>query len=952
MIAAPITISLLGPFRVAQGGQPVTRFTSDKERALLAYLAFDAGRPHRREALAGLLWPEMPDQVARNNLRLTLHRLRQTLNDSDDPQTAIFSIERECIQINSAACRLDVTKFNALLDQADRFTPCKPEYCPACLPCLEEAIGLYQGDLLQGFSLDESVSFSEWALLKREWLHHRAMNCMHRLAACYQRQGKDESALYYARQQLAFEPWHEEAHRQVMLILVHRGEFSAALNQFETCQQMLEQELGIPPSEETSALKERILAARSIRRHNLPVQLTSLVGREAELAQLLECLADPARRLVTVCGPGGIGKTRLALCAAEKRANAYLHGVAFAPLADIRSPDFLYSAIANALAFSPSGPRDLKKQIWGYLQDKELLLVLDSFEHLIDAGRLLTEILRAAPEVTILVTSRQRLALQSEWLIDLGGLSYLPDTSTIRGATTTDSPEEIEKFEATQLFIQRARQARPEFALSQETSEIVARICRFVEGWPLALELAAATLRTRTCAEILAEMESHLPEFESPFRDVIARHRSVWAAFDHSWRLLSPEEAQGFRKISVFRGGFSAEAAASVTSMTTDRLCDLCDKSLLVRDASGRYALHTLSQQYAGQKLEIAGKRETRKTRDRHLAYYRDLVEQARQEMIGPKLGEWLQCFETEINNLRAALEWSISGGNVEDGLRLAAILWRFWSLSGYLAEGLDWLEKLIVQSDSAPAILRAQVLRGAGSLAYNLGDLSRAASWFEACLALYREQGKQREIAAILNDLGMLATDRGHFEQAEAYYNESLACWKALRDQQGMALLLFNLGRLAYYQNDPQRTAQLCQESLALARKLGDKRILSYALFGLGSAAYRLNQIEQAHDHYLKSLALKQELGDRHTIYWPLEGLAEVAGARGQWRQALQLLGGLETLREETDISLPLMNILQQQQLLAQLHARFDVATFSQAWAEGRQMSLEQLIVAASASE
>jgi tetratricopeptide (TPR) repeat protein len=319
--------------------------------------------------------------------------------------------------------------------------------------------------------------------------------------------------------------------------------------------------------------------------------------------------------------------------------------------------------------------------------------------------------------------------------------------------------------------------------------------------------------------------------------------------------------------------------------------------------------------------------------------------------MVGPKLGEWFRCFDTEINNLRAALEWSVSGGNVEDGLRLAHVLWRYWSLAGYLAEGLAWLERLIARSTGAAAELRAQALRGAGALAGYQGDLVRAAAWFEACLGLYRELEKPRELAATLNDLGMLATDAGRFERAEAFYVEGLAQCRALQDRQGTALLLYNLGRLAGYQGQPERARDLCLESLALGEALGDKRLQAYAQYGLGMAAYGLDEFEPAEAHYLKSLALKQALGDRQTLIWSLEGLATVFEARGQLEQAAQLSRGLEAWSEEAGLSLPAPHITAHEQLTARLRARLGEAAFSQAWAEGRRMSLDQLAALALAA-
>ncbi len=653
---------------------------------------------------------------------------------------------------------------------------------------------------------------------------------------------------------------------------------------------------------------------------------------------MLERLAQPACRLVTICGPGGIGKTRLALQAAEQRRSAYLHGVTFVPLTGV-TPDFLPAAIANALEVSLSGQRSIEKQVVDYLRDKEILLLLDSFEHLLERSPLLTEIIQAAPEVTLLVTSRQRLALQAEWLIDLRGLGY---PAGDEASLLADDPEVYARYEAVQLFVQRARQARSGFALSPENGDAVVRICRLVEGWPLAIELAAAAVCARNCAEILVEMESDLAGIEAPFRDIAERHRSVWAAFDHSWRLLEPPEAQGLSRLSVFRGGFVAEAADRVAGLSAKALATLGDKSLLYRDDAGRYFVHELTRQYAGQKLQLSGEMEA--TRANHLAYYRDVAERAREEMLGPKLAAWSQWFNAESDNLRAALEWACGGGSAEDGLRLAVILWRFWSLRGYLAEGLGWLERLIPLAGTAPETLRAQAQRSAGALAYNLSDFDRAVSWLTACLALYRRQGSRRGIAATLNDLGMLEADQGHFEQAETHYTEGLAIFRELNEKHGVALVLYNLGWLAAHRNDPQRAMGLCEESLALGRELGDERIMSYALCGLGLAAYDQGEIERAKEYYLASLALKQKVEDRYTLIWPLMGLAHVCAVEGQAVRAVQFLGAVGALSETLGISIPPAYRAQHEAIIVGLRAQLDAASFAQAWQEGGKMSLDAL--------
>ncbi|RME44821.1 MAG: SARP family transcriptional regulator, partial [Chloroflexi bacterium] len=347
-----LSLYLLGPYHVILDGAPVTEFRSDKVRALLAYLAVEADRPHRRDALAGLLWPDVPDRTARKNLRLTLHRLRDALDDLET-ESAYFRITRETIQVRPAAIWVDAVAFAGLIAACQNHDHRHVETCAACAERLAEAAALYRGDFLQGFFLDDCLAFSEWVLLKREALHRQALPALSHLAEYHRRRGEMKQAQVYATRQLELEPWREEAHRQLMDILARSGEVCAALAQFETCRRVLAVELDIEPDDETVRLYQRIRATRGRPHHNLPPQVTPFVGRDDELARIAELLADPDCRLLTIVGPGGIGKSRLAVQAAQmladEHARRFLEGVAYVPLAGVESPAVLPSAIAEAL---------------------------------------------------------------------------------------------------------------------------------------------------------------------------------------------------------------------------------------------------------------------------------------------------------------------------------------------------------------------------------------------------------------------------------------------------------------------------------------------------------------------------------------------------------------------------------------------------------------------------
>ena len=612
---AHLSVHSLGSLHVTLDGNPVTGFESNKVRALLIYLAVESDRPHSREALAGFLWPNQPERSARHNLSQALSNLRQAIRD-DEAASPFLQVTRRTVQFNPESDHwLDVATFSTHVAASETHTHHRLETCEACIQQLEQAVELYQGSFLAGFFVDESVPFEDWTLLLRERFHRLALDALYHLAKHHERRRDYDRARRYARRQIEMDPWREEAHQQLMRLLARSGQRSAALQQYETCRRILAGELNVEPHQETTALYERILAAGRVRPHNLPDQPTPFVGREEELTEIAERLEDPTCRLLTLVGPGGTGKTRLAIQAATESLDAFLQGVYFVPLSPVSSAKFLVSTVADALGFQFRGPSggEPTAQLVDYLREKELLLVMDSFEHLLQETELLTDILHSAPHVKILVTSRERLNLRAEWLLEVQGLTYPRDEQTARA----------QEYNALKLFLQNVRRVRGDFVLSEETQPYVVRICRLVEGMPLGIELASASVRMFSCEQIAEEIQRDIDFLTTSLRDVPKRHRSMRAVFDHSWNLLSKTEREVFCKLSVFRNGFRREAAKKVARATLPILGALVDKSLLRQTPSGRYNVHELLRQYAAEKLDQTPALK-KKSLSRHSSYYAD----------------------------------------------------------------------------------------------------------------------------------------------------------------------------------------------------------------------------------------------------------------------------------------------------------------------------------------
>jgi predicted ATPase len=659
-----LEISLLGPFRVTVDGNPVTRFEADTARALLAYLALCASRqaPCRRETLAGLLWPEQPEAEARHNLRQALSRVRKAIGDQD-AEPPFLLVTRQTIQINSESDTwLDVSAFDGLIAACQGHHHRRLEACRSCMQRLGEAVELYRGDLLGGFSLN-SAPFEEWLVAERERRHRQALDALHHLASYHERRGEHEQVQGYAQRQLALEPWREEAHRQLVRALALSGQRAAALVQYEACCQVLTEELGVEPEGETTALYERIRDGKldDLARappHNLPVPVTPFVGREVEMAEIEECLGDPDCRLLTLVGPGGIGKTRLALEVAMTQVDAFEHGVFFVPLAPLQSADAIVPAVARVLGFSLSvdaradAPQELaqyvtaRQQLLNYLRQRNLLLVLDNLEHLLTGVDVVTAILRTAQEVRILATSRERLNVQGEHLYPVAGVDYLDGVDATRTELLLSS--------AVRLFLHSARRVQPDLKATDENLAQVGQICRLVQGVPLAILLAAAWVGMLTPAEIATEIKQGIDILETSLRDVPERHRSVRAVFDHSWSLLAGREQEAFRGLSVFRGGFTRQAAQKVIGATLRDLTSLLHKSLLYRVSADRYDLaHELLRQYAVEKLEAAGRAD--EVRDAHSTYYAGLIPQREADLGGRRQLETLGATKADSENMLTA---------------------------------------------------------------------------------------------------------------------------------------------------------------------------------------------------------------------------------------------------------------------------------------------------------
>lgn len=859
---APLKITLFASFQVAFNGRSVTDFATDKARALLVYLVVERQQPHRRESLAALLWPDQPEARARQNLRQALTNLRQALGDADAEESAspFLLIDRHEVQINpQAAIWLDVAEFTALATACDRHHHRQTAECLPCLRRLEAMLALYPGDFLAGFSLSGSELFEEWALLKREWLHCRAVEALVQLANFYEQRGDAPSARRYAQQQVRLEPWREEAHRQLMRLLAQDGQRSAALAQYESCRRALARELGVEPTSETVHLytairegDERMTAGKRPFVVGAPAVVTPFVGREAECAELAEMLADPNGRLITLVGPGGIGKTRLAMQVAEAHVGVYADGVYWVALAAIHTAELIIPTLAQAMGFMFSGKEAPETQLLAYLREKRRLLILDNVEHLPAVSGVVAALLQGAPDLTLLVTSRERLALREEWLYAVEGLAYGPAD------------------EAAQLFVQSVRRSQRKFTPSTAELSAVADICRLVEGMPLALELAAAWAPEYGCAAVAQALAADMALLTSSWRNMPERQRSVRGTFEHSWALLTAAERLLFARLAVFRGGFTPDAAAAEPAA----LARLAAKSLVREMGNGRYQLHELLRQFAAGKLaEFAGEGEAAAAR--HAAFYLAFLSRQEAALKGMGQEEALANIEQEVANLRQAWAWAVDEIADSGSLSAAALLhhaleafYLFYALRSWYQEGAVVFARAVTAVTAALPehhLLRGELLTRQARCLEFTAHSEEAIALYQQSLVSFQAINALRETALPLCGLGYMAYIQGSYEAAHYYFLQSLAQYQEAQDQWGMATVLNNLCLLLRRQGAFAEAEQAGQQSLAIRRALDDRRGVASSQNNLGLIYSALGDFAAAEAALQEAAAIFREI--RHTV-------------------------------------------------------------------------------------
>jgi predicted ATPase/class 3 adenylate cyclase len=687
--------------------------------------------------------------------------------------------------------------------------------------------------------------------------------------------------------------------------------------------------------------------------NNLPRQLTSFIGREKEIAEVKRLLSTAY--IVTLTGPGGAGKTRLALQVAADVAEGYQDGVWLAEFAPIADSALVPKTVASALNMPEQPGREMTETLVDVLRPKALLLVLDNCEHLLSACSELTDVLlRACPNLRILATSREGLGIAGELTYSVLGLS-LPDS---RGLATLES---LRQFEAVRLFVERASFSQAGFVMTERNAPAVAQVCSSLDGIPLAIELAAARVKGLSVEQIASRLGDRFLLLTEGSRTALPRHQTLRATMDWSYGLLTESERVLLRRVSVFAGGFTLEAAEGICSgeavapsEVLTVLLRLVDRSLVVardRSRESRYRLLETVRQYAWQKLVETG--EANEMQRRHLGWYLGLAEQADGKLRGPEQQVWLDLLEAEHDNLRAALEWSKRDPSLAGKmLQLATALLWFWQFHGHWSEGRRWLEAADSLGGEAAPYIPAKALRYASFLAVQQGDYARAAVLGQQGVTSSRESGDEESLVYCRTVLGRIALHRGDCSQAAMLFEGNVDLCRKLNNEWLLGWSLSHLGFVARDQGDYARAAALHSESLALFQKTGDKHFTAWALRGLGIVALRRGDHKQAASFCRESLTLSREIGGVWQVEQGLAGLAGAAALKGQYEQAARLFASAEALRTSLGRQRSISDQADYDKRVASTRAGLGDTAFAAAWTQGTTMTLEQAIEYALAVE
>ena len=952
----------LGPLLIEED-----RWRLRKARSLIKLLALAPGHRLHREQVMEALWPELGMHKASNNLHQILHTARRAFEPSAlargsaaaSPSGYLLLRDNQLTLCPDSPLWVDVDAFEEAAATA-RYT-LEPQ-------AIRAAIDLYAGELLP------EDRYEVWLEERRAHLRELYLSLLLELGALYEERKEFGRGIEALSRVVAQEPIHEGAHVGLMRFYALSGRRREALSQYVRLRESLFGELGTEPEATTTRLQQEIWAgtfphsdlppggfpaqeeeapsAAGGPRHNLPLARTSFVGRERERLEIKRFLA--MTRLLTLTGTGGCGKTRLAVEVARDLVGAYPDGVRLVDLAPLSEAELVPQVVAQALGVREQPNRPLLETLKDALRTKKMLLMVDNCEHLLEAVvGLVDALLDCCPHLRILATSRETLNTAGEvnWVV--------PSLTVPNSSQQAPTAEELQGYESARLFVERAHYRNPSFELSVRNGEAVSQVCRHLEGIPLAIELAAARMGVLSVEQLASKLEDSLKLLTGGGRTAEPRQRSLRATLEWSHELLDEHEQVLFRKLSVFAGEWSLEAAEEVCSAegieeseVFDLLSELVDKSLVMADAgaeqeegASRFRMLEPIRQYARERLEESGEADA--VRNRHAAWLLALAERAGPELRGARQVTWLKRLETERDNVRGAMRWLLGKGESQTAARIGWALWLFWWMHGHFTEGRRWMEEALAKEDALPASARAKALFVVGTMADGQADRQSAEPLLEESLGLFKKLGDKLGYALALGTIGLVAVSQEHPDRGIAFIQEAADHFLELGEEHFASATLSFSAVGWFVQGDHERAKRLAERGLELAQEVGDAQATSIACCAGATVAQAEGDHERAKELYGEGLDNSAEAGNETNVAYCLQGLAASAASQGRQARAARLWGAAEALLEKIEaaayIYAPYRSVYRDQ--VSAARAQLDVVAWETAWAEGRAMTPERAI-------
>ncbi|MBT7072457.1 MAG: hypothetical protein HN975_16380 [Anaerolineae bacterium] len=892
-----LTISLLGGLRITQNGVAVSGFASRKVEALLVYLVCNP-RPHPRETLATLFWPEHNQTRALANLSVALTSLRKQLKSylTAERHTVVFDTDVDF--------ELDTVIFKKSITQAREDQQRRGKLGRESAAQLATAVTLYEGDFLAGFYIRGATEFEAWMMLEQERLRQILLDALSNLITFHQQREQFEEGIRYARQLLAVDPLQESVHRQLMILYTLDNQRTAALAQYEQCVQILEAELGIQPDEETTALYEQIKTDRGVTstwervprlslspQHNLPAPTTKFIDREKELAQIDHWLVQPDGRLLTILGSGGMGKTRLAQESARTHLGEFADGAWFVSLVPHTDLGGVVTAIAEATNFTFSGRVKPITQLLTYLKAKEMLLVLDNMEHLITPPllTLIIQLTEQAPDLRLIATSRTRLNLHTETILELQGLPYLEtsEQNPVDGLNTTNRIL-ITESPAAQLFTNRVQRIQAGFSPEEQETD-VAQLCQLVGGLPLALELAATWTRILSVAEIVIEIRRGLDTLTTTLHDLPQRHRSIHTVIETSWQMLSSDEQTLLRKLSIFRNGFTREAAQEVTNATLPQLMSLVDHSFLRLDADQRFRRHPLLLKFAQEQLAAHPEEQTQVEVD-HAHFFSAFVQTYEHALLTSDAPEAIKAIGADLENSRTAWKWALEHNNLNLVHQIVPAWYIYFINTTQVTLGFALFEAG-VDKFADIAINNEKIIWlhcAFGCFASLTSDTETAAKTLVKCVDAARQLQKKYLTAFALSRLGVNSEHQGKKKESQHYLKEALQLAEELDNPYFLTSSLLSLAIIEWEIGELNSAEQRTTRSMKLADEFNYKIFASESRYWLGQFAYSKKDYQRAINHLEESHQMARIINNGQGNSVGVHLLGATWGALGDHQRAL----------------------------------------------------------------